>query len=425
MQAPELVLRSPGRGLLALPWELPLADWDETEVPLRDVEVGPSRHLVRFAETDGVLWALKDLPERIARREYDVLRRLEDDGLPAVQPVGFVAQPEHETAILVTRFLSGSWQYRRLIARLPPNRPRHRARLFDAMISLLVDLHRHGVFWGDCSLNNTLFARDGQTLQAYLVDAETSEVHPTGLSDGQREFDLSILVENVAGGMIDLAESLDRPPEIVPQLVEEAAALPDRYAQLWDALHAAPVFAFGDRYRVEGVIRELNDLGFAVDEVALRPLGDGRSRLQVAVGDRNYHSEQLRRLAGLDVGEGQARILLGDLAAHREWMRRRTGEDVAEWAAVRSWTETCLHPGMRSAHRALNGVGSEVQAYCDLLEVRWLLSERHGADVGNEAALAELGAGAPTDSAAKGAVADAPTGEFRLSAIADYARDRE
>ncbi|ALE73183.1 lipopolysaccharide kinase [Pseudonocardia sp. EC080610-09] len=403
---PEVVLRTPGPGLIGLPWELPLAEWDETEVPLRDIEVGTSRHLVRFVEADGALWALKDLPERIARREYEVLRHLEDECLPAVKPAGFVNQPAHETAILVTRYLTGSWQYRRLIMRLPPNRPRHRARLFDAMISLLVDLHRHGVFWGDCSLNNTLFVRDGQTLQASLVDAETSEVHPTGLSDGQRELDLSILVENVAAGMIDLAESLDRPPEIVPQLIDEATALPDRYRQLWDALHTTPVFAFGDRYRIEGVIRELNDLGFAVDEVSLRPVGDGRSRLQVSVGDRTFHCTLLRRLTGVEVGEGQARILLGDLNAHREWMRGRTGQDVSERVAARSWADHCLEPGMRAAHEALGGVGSEVQAYCDLLEVRWLLSERAGADVGNEAALAALGGRAPTDSAAKMAVAD-------------------
>ena len=47
------------------------------------------------------------------------------------------------------------------------------------MASLLVDLHRNGVFWGDCSLANTLFSRDGQVLQAWLVDAETSEIHPS------------------------------------------------------------------------------------------------------------------------------------------------------------------------------------------------------------------------------------------------------
>ena len=46
------------------------------------------------------------------------------------------------------------------------------------MAWLLVDLHRSGVYWGDCSLANTLFRRDGDKVQAFLVDAETSEIHP-------------------------------------------------------------------------------------------------------------------------------------------------------------------------------------------------------------------------------------------------------
>ncbi|GAA4678195.1 DUF4032 domain-containing protein [Pseudonocardia yuanmonensis] len=410
--SPELTLRALSPGLLALPWDQPLGDWSPAEVPLRDIAVGPSRHLVRFAECDGRLWALKELPHRIARKEYAVLRRLEDLGLPAVRPAGVVFQAEdtaEDTAILVTCYLEGSWQYRRLFMRLPPNRPAHRARLFDAMAGLLVELHRHGIFWGDCSLANTLFSRDGQLLQAWLVDAETSEVHPS-LSDGQRQIDLDILVENVAAGMIDLAERLDRPPEIHEQLIDEALAIPGRYRALWDALHAEPVFSFGDRYRVEGKIRELNELGFAVEEVTLRPTGGGPGtlRLQVGVGDRRFHAGQLDALAGLDVGEGQARILLGDLRAHQAYLSRRAGREVSEAEAARSWRETVFEPGTVRAHAALGGVGSPVQAYCDLLEVRWILSERAGADVGDGRALAALAGRAPTDSAARAAVAEPP-----------------
>src|SRR6476619_2653767 len=189
MRAPEFRLRTPSAGLLALPWDQPLSEWVVPDVPLRDIAVGMSRHLVKFVDADDQLWAVKDMPPRVAIKEYD-----------AVRPAGLVLQPEVDTAILVTRYLEGSWQYRRLFMRLPPDQPRHRARLLDAMAGLLVELHRHGGFWGDCSLANTLFSRDGQTLQAWLVDAETSEVHPT-LSRGQRQHDIDIMVENVAMGM--------------------------------------------------------------------------------------------------------------------------------------------------------------------------------------------------------------------------------
>ena len=392
-----------------------MSQWNVPDVPLRDIAVGPSRHLVKFVEADDALWAVKDMPQRIAVKEYDVLRRLEEMGLPAVRPAGLVAQPEFDTAILVTRYLDGSWQYRRLFMRLPPDQPKHRARLLDGMAGLLVELHRHGVFWGDCSLANTLFSRDGQTLQAWLVDAETSEVHPT-LSRGQREHDLDIMVENVAMGMTDLAERLGR-SALEDVLIAEVEQTKARYETLWDALHAEPVFGFTDRYRVEGTVRKLNDLGFAVDEVSLQPVGDdpGQLKLHVAVGDRRYHAQRLQELTGLDVGEGQARILLGDLMAHQAQLCREAGHDVDEHTAARLWVMEVVTPTEHVAHAAVNNSGTAIQAYCDLLEVRWLLSEEAGHDVGTQRALAALrGDVIPTESAAKMAIAEVPTEPFAV-----------
>ena len=402
----DLRLRSSSPELLALPWEVPLADWDPATTPLRALDVGPSRHLVRFVVADGTLWAVKELPVRLARKEYEALRRMEAMALPTVRAAGVVVQSEpDDRSVLVTRFLAGSWQYRRLFTRLPPDRAAHRARLLDAMAGLLVDLHRHGVFWGDCSLANTLFTRDGQALQAHLVDAETAEIHPS-LSDGQRQSDLDILVENVASGLIDVAASLGRPPEIEPRLIEEALGVPERYQALWDALHAEPQFAFSDRYRVESTVRDLEELGFVVDEVSLAPVAGGEVRLRVGVGDRRFHAQRLRELTGLDVGEGQARVLLGDLQAHRGALAREQGRAVSEGEAAPSWLHDVLAPGMRRAHAAVDHVGTAVQAWCDLLEVRWLLSEAAGQDVGTARALTELAERAPTDSAARALVAD-------------------
>ena len=397
-----------------------MSQWNVPDVPLRDIAVGPSRHLVKFVEVDDALWAVKDMPQRIAAKEYDVLRRLEEMGLPAVRPAGLVAQPEFGMAILVTRYLEGSWQYRRLFMRLPADQPKHRARLLDGMAGLLVELHRHGVFWGDCSLANTLFSRDGQTLQAWLVDAETSEVHPT-LSRGQREHDLDIMVENVAMGMTDLAERLGR-SALEDVLIAEAVQTRTRYDTLWDVLHAEPVFGFTDRYRVEGTVRKLNELGFAVDEVSLQPVGDDPSqfKLRVAVGDRRYHAQRLQELTGLDVGEGQARILLSDLRAYQAQLCREAGHDVDEHTAARLWVMEVLTPYELLAHNVVGNKGTRIQAYCDLLEVRWLLSEKAGRDVGANAALAALhGDVIPTDSAAKVAIAETPTEPFEVVAMDD------
>src|ERR1043165_8872216 len=132
----DLRLRVTSPGLLALPWRERLADWGITQIPFPGIPAGRSRHLGGFVDTDGALWALKDLPERIAVKEYAVLRDLEARSLPAVRAAGLVIRGD-DSAILVTRYLERSWQYRRLLMRMPRESPEYVDRLLDAMASLL------------------------------------------------------------------------------------------------------------------------------------------------------------------------------------------------------------------------------------------------------------------------------------------------
>jgi len=410
----DLRLRVTTPELLALPWKEPLEHWDPTEVALRDVPVGPSRHLVRFVEADRRLWALKALPPRLARREYSVLRELERRALAAVRVAGVVVQPQQDSAVLVTHYLERSWQYRRLLMRIPASMQVHRARLFDAVAVLLVDLHRNGIYWGDCSLANALFMRDGQSISAWLVDAETAELHPT-LSDGQRRHDLDITVENVAGGLLDVAARRGEPPEVYPGIMDEARGIADRYEQLWGLLHDEPILGLEDHYEIEARLRRLNDIGFAVDEVRLEPEGE-QLRMKVAVAERRFHSSLLQRLTGLDVGEGQATILLNDLHAYHMQLQQEVGRNVPESVAARHWLDEVFLPGAERAHRAVGGRGDPTQAYCDLLEVRWLLSERAGYDVGDTPALDALAQReAPDDAAATLGFVDLATEELPVA----------
>jgi tRNA A-37 threonylcarbamoyl transferase component Bud32 len=408
-------LRAASPALISLPWLDPLGKWPQDAANFRDLNVGPSRHLVRFVEADYVLYALKELPGRIADKEYRVLRELEIRELPAVRPVGLVDQPDTGNSILVTEYLEHSWQFRRLFRRLPRELVKHRERLLDAIASLLVDLHRAGVYWGDCSLANTLFKRDGQLLQAFLVDAETSEVHPA-LSSGQRAHDLEILVENVAGDLVDVSMELGESGEHMEEDMAAAESIADRYRALWEELTREETFARDERYKVEARVRRLNELGFAIDELALEPASADRStlRLKVAVANRRFHAQELRRLTGLEVGEGQATILLNDLRAYQLRLATERPEAVpSNVVAGFRWRTDVFEPGMAKAAGALGDVADPIQAYCDLLEVRWLLSERNGRDVGEEAALAALAARqAPEESAAQMVVAETATASF-------------
>jgi tRNA A-37 threonylcarbamoyl transferase component Bud32 len=412
---PMIRLRTPSPELLALPWDQPLSAWSPDEVAFRPLPVGPSRHLVRFVETNEALYALKELPTRVASREYQVLRELEWEELPAVRAVGLVVQPDTGNAVLVTRYLEHSWQYRRLFQRLGPGPSRHRDRLLDAIAMLVVDLHRSGVFWGDCSLANTLFARDGQLLQAYLVDAETSEKHPS-LSDGQRALDVGILVENIAGDLADLSVRMGRDPDDLEDDFLAAESVGSRYEQLWEELSREETFGEDERYKVEARVRRLNDLGFAIDELAFEPATDDRRtlRLKVAVANRRFHATELRKLTGLEVGEGQATVLLNDLRAYQGRLEDELPGSAPDQVAGYRWLAEVFHPGVARAATAVGPDVDPVQAYCDLLEVRWLLSEQAGQDVGDAVALEALASRqTPSESAAKMVVAERSTGSFQ------------
>jgi len=355
----------------------------------------------------GRMLALKEEPNFVAENEFNILRRLEEEDLPAVRAVGLATAVEGDAAILATEYLAYSIQYRRLLMRFPLGPGPYRDRLLDAMASLLVDLHRAGVFWGDCSLANTLFRRDGDKIQAYLVDAETSEIHPS-LSDGQRAFDLDILVENVGFGLADLGAMQGR-TDAFDDAVEAAETVRTRYEALWSELQDIHELSPDDRQAIRARIRRLNDLGFAVDEITLEPSRSGdKVRLRVAVANRRFHARELERLTGLVALEGQARLLLNDLREHQAWLEHSRGRTVPMEEAAQIWLADVLEPSIAKLEPAIGPGRDPIQAYCDVLEQKWLLSEAAGSDVGLDAALAAylaLGAPAPEDTVPDSTVA--------------------
>ena len=195
----QLVARTGHPSFLDLPWNEPLEEWESDR--LVDVVRGISRHVVRFVDYDGTLYALKELPTHLAWKEYRLLRALEEERMPVVEVVGVAANRGGDLdAVLITKHLEFSLPFRALFARGGFQDLRHR--LLDAGAELLVRIHLGGFFWGDCSLSNTLFRRDAGALAAYLVDAETGELHPA-LSDGQRLHDVEIARENLVGERLD------------------------------------------------------------------------------------------------------------------------------------------------------------------------------------------------------------------------------
>ena len=370
-------------GLLTLPWDDPLEDWqDERLVEIR--QRGIHRHIVRFVEDDGVLYALKELSERLARREYTLLRALGELSIPAVEVVGVaVDRGPGLDSVLVTKFLTYATTYRAVFSRPRGGQPTDR--LLDALVELLVRLHLSGFFWGDCSLSNTLFRYDAGTLEAYLVDAETSEQHPE-LSRGQREYDLELAQERVYGELLDLEAGELLPSDVDPLDISEQ--LQRRYTALWDELTREEILRPDEqRYRIGKRLRRLNQLGFDAEEVELvsTPAGN-RLRVRTRVADTGVHSRKLFLRTGIDAGENQARRLLNDIASFRAWLEQKEGRPVPDFVAANRWREEVYEPVVEAIPEDLRGRLAPTEIFHEILEHRWYMSERAGRDVGTRAA---------------------------------------
>ncbi len=383
-----LLARSEQAALLALPWALPLEEWRDTNAPLVDVQRGIGRHVVRFVSLPGGVFALKELPPRIAEREYRLLGELERRSVPSVEAEGIVGERRSATgeelaSVLITRYLEFALPYRLILGRsaLPEREPAMRA----ALAELLVRLHLTGFYWGDCSLSNALFRRDAGALSAYFLDAETSELHES-LSDGQRTHDLDIAEENLTGELFDLAAELGR--DVVSDPFDFGSSVRRSYEQLWDELMQDEVFKLGEGHKLEDRLRRLNALGFDVEEVELVSEGDDvRLVLQPKVVEPGHHRRRLLRLTGLDAQENQARRLLNDITRYRAWLERTGEKPVSDAAAAGRWLAEVFEPTVAAVPPELRGRRAAAELFHELLEHRWFLSEKEGRDVGLKQAI--------------------------------------
>lgn len=363
--------------LLDLPWNLPLEDWPADVIAA--LPKGISRHLVRFVHLSGYIIAIKETSDEMARGEYEMLRSLQKLDVPCVDPVAVISNRSDDdgnplNSVLVTRHLKFSLPYRALYSQTL--RPDTATRLVDALAALLVRLHIIGFFWGDVSLSNTLFRRDAGAFAAYLVDAETGKLY-NGLSNGQRENDLEIARVNIAGELLDLAAGGRLDEEMDPIKVSEGIVA--AYRTLWTELTGSESFSSSERWRINERVNRLNDLGFDIDELAIKTDDAGTTvRIQPKVVDAGHHQRRLLRLTGLDAQENQARRLLNDLDSYTATFDK---QDVDEEVVAHEWLARVFEPVIRAIPRDLRGKLEPAEVFHQLLDHRWYLSQNENRDV--------------------------------------------
>ena len=377
-----MIARGGHPDFLDLPWEQPLAEWDHPR--LVKMAHGISRHVVRFVRYEDRVYALKETGEVAARKEYDVLVELRHEHLPTVEPVGVVTEAHAPGgAILITRYLDFSLPYWYLLGR---EGPALADKLIDAGVVLMVRLHLENVFWGDCSLSNTLFRRDAGALMAYLVDAETSQLSAS-ISDGLRERDIEIAQENIVGGLLDLQAGGRVDADVDPFAIAEEYGT--RYENLWSELTRLETYDPTERWRIDKRIRHLNDLGFDVEELSITSDGTGL-RIRPILVEEGHHSRELRRRTGLEVQENQARRLLADINSYQAYLGSTGPRAVPAAVAAARWLADVYEPTIEAIPDDHQSRLEPAELFHHLLDHRYYLSERLGRGVTTLEALTDF-----------------------------------
>jgi hypothetical protein len=370
-----------------LPWHLPVTSWKGVCERLEEVPRGISRHPVAFVNYANVLYSLKEMPSEIVEMEYSNLVRLEELKLPAVSPVGYVMKRGgvRPQGVLITRYLDFSIPFRSLF--IGTRLVQYQKHLLDAIAGLLVQLHLAEVYWGDCSLSNTLFRRDAGALQAYLVDAETAEIYSEQeFSPRLRHDDLLIMDNNISGELADLAAEGLLPAEVPHSDASSYIRL--RYQRLWEEITVEQVINRSEHYRIQERIRALNELGFSVGDVALRNTLQGdQLRLRVFVTDRNFHHDQLQTLTGIEAEERQAQKIMNEIQELKAYLSQDNNRSVSLSAAAYHWLKTIYEPTLVRLEPVVKSDFDTAELYCQLLEHKWYLSEKARRDVGHMSAV--------------------------------------
>ena len=370
--------------LLDLPWELPLQEWP-AEV-LAALPRGLSRHIVRFVNLSERVIAVKEIGESVAYREYELLRNLLRLGAPCVTPTAVITgrtdlSGQALNSVLVTEHLSYSLPYRALFSQYM--RPETATRLIDALAVLLVRLHLLGFYWGDVSLSNTLFRRDAGAFAAYLVDAETGELYPEGLTDGKRLYDIDVARTNIIGELMDLQAGALLEPTV--DTIEVGDRIVSRYTELWDVLTAKESFSMDERWRLRRRVEKLNEMGYDVAELAMNTDSDGNHiTIQPKVVDAGHYHRQVMRLTGLDVQERQGQRMLNDLEAYRAITGR--SEDPIELVA-HAWLAEVFEPTIQAVPMEMRRKLEPAEIFHEILEHRWYMSEQQRRDVSTKEAV--------------------------------------
>ncbi len=387
------------RRIEGLPWQVPMEEWLGQGVELLNIRRGESRHPVVFVEREGTRYAIKETTPHMAEREIRSFREIERRGIPALSPIGVVIAPAPPLALDVprlggvTQYINGDRGYTvtRLAPRVIPHvllyrlpfTKRTKHRLLSAVAVLMIELHEHGVYWGDPSLANVLLRIDGRTVLAIMADAETSELFPGPVSDGLREQDLMMFGESLAWQAEDLRISQDLPEDT--QVLDESDFHYFEQRYRWLRREHARVLSSPTndtpRQQLDQVLQTLNHWGFSLLNAT------GQTVQQLTTVLPGWHQRRIHDLLHITMPRIYAHRFYDMILGHQAILAEREGHNVSLEDAAHDWYTRYHLPAILLLRQNLTSGEDPMQAYFAVMQHKWDMSRRAKHEVPLEEAL--------------------------------------
>ncbi len=386
------------RRLEKLPWHIPLEEWEANGVELLVVRKGDSRHPVVFVESQGARYAIKETTPHMAEREIVSLQEIERRGIPALSPIGMVSVSLPPLAIEVPG-IRGEKQYINtdrgytvtrlaprvvphvILYRLPLNR-RTKQRLLSAVAVLMIELHEHGVYWGDPSLANALIRIDGKRILAIMADAETAELFPGPIFDGLREQDLAQFGESLAWQAEDLRQARGLPENIQVLDDTDYEYFLQRYRILRrEHAHITSSSTMHTLYQSEHFLQGVNHWGFALLDMAEQAVQKFTTVLP------GWYQQRIYQLLHVMIPRPYARRFYNLILGHQAIMSQKAKRAVSLEEAAQDWYERYHLPTILMLRQRLTSEQDPMQAYFAIMDRKWDMSLKAGYEIPLEDAI--------------------------------------
>lgn len=387
------------RRLKSLPWHAPLEEWVTEGVQLLLIRRGESRHPVVFVEIEGFRYAIKETTPRMAEREIRNLEEIERRGIPTLTAVGSVLVPVAPIAVEtsingVRQYISGDRGYtvtrlaprvvpHALLYRIPFNK-RTKHRLLSAVAVLMVELHEHGIYWGDPSLANVLIRIDGRSILGIMADAETTELFPGPVSDGLREQDLASFGESLAWQAEDLRQARGLPEEA--QVIDDSDYRYFLRRYHWLRREHARAIGKGSlenntAVQLQDLLRNLNRWSYSLLD------GTGHAFQQLTTVLPGWYQRRIYEFLHIHVPRVYAHRFYNMILGHQTMMSRSEQRDVSIEEAAHDWYTRYHLPTVLLLRRSLTSEQDPMQAYFAVMQHKWDMSKRAGYEVPLEEAI--------------------------------------